>query len=240
MRPMRRLLPLVLSLLLAACGQAAAPAPTAPPAPTVPTVGELLAAPTPGRVTTIGYLFASPEGALLVDTLHLTGADAPAPLADDGLWLGEGAQLPPDAPITQVGPTSYAIVEASGLLEGPGQYGPGGRYRYRLVAPALEARSARDLTIALLLENSALYHGQPVRVRGQLLSSPGTALLIERLGPGGVPDASARQVKLASVPADPALGALQTAGGGRVTYGPVEVIGVWRADRLYPLAIVPG
>ncbi|HMQ32060.1 MAG TPA: hypothetical protein PKD53_15130 [Chloroflexaceae bacterium] len=236
---MRRLLTLVIPLLLAACGGPAAPAPAAPPAPTVPTIGELLAAPAPGPVEAVGYLFSSPGGALLVEALRLAGAGAPAPLDSAGIWLGEAPPLPPDA-LTRAGEVSYAVVAAAGRLEGPGQYGPGGRYSYSLAEPVIEARPPRDLTIPLLLGNSALYEGQAVRVRGQLLASPGTALLIESLGPGGVPDASALQVKLAAIPADPALATLQRSGDGRVTYGPVEVVGVWRAGRLYPLSIVPG
>lgn len=237
MAAMRRLLPLLLIALLAACARQAARdgAPTPPPAPTLPLVAEILAGPTPGPVRTIGYLFAGPEGAALVGAMRLGGAGAPAPLDDDGIWLG-AAPLPAGEAAA-----GYTIVEASGRLEGPGRFGPGGRYSFSLAEPALKPRAARDLSIALLLENSGLYEGQPVRVRGQLLTSPDTALLVESLGAGGVPDARARQVKLAAAPADPAVAAsLQRSGSGRVSYGPVEIVGIWRAGRLYPLAARPG
>lgn len=234
---MRPLLALLLVLLAACAPQAAPAAPTPPPAPTTPLVEEILAGPTPGPVRTIGYLLAGPEGAALVGALRTGGAGAPAPLSEDGIWLG-AAPLPEG--VAQ-GAAGFSIVEAAGRLEGPGQYGPGGRYSYSLAEPALEARSARDLTIALLLENSGLYEGQPVRVRGQLLTSPDTALLVESLGAGGVPDANARQVKLAAAPADPSVAAaLRQSGEGRVSYGPVEIVGIWRAGRLYPLAVTPG
>lgn len=235
---MRSLLPLFLALLLTACASqpTRAPGPTPPPGPTTPLVEEILAGPTPGPIRTIGYLLAGPEGAALVGPLRTGGVGAPAPLSDGGIWLG-AAPLPADAAAAQ-GPV---IVEAAGRLEGPGQFGPDGRYSYSLAEPALEARTPRDLTIALLLENSGLYEGQPVRVRGQLLLSPDTALLVESVGAGGVPDASARQVKLGPMPADPALAAaLGGPGVGRVSYGPAEIIGIWRAGRLYPLAVTPG
>lgn len=238
--PMRRLLPLLL-LVLAACSGQGAAGTIPPPAPTLPTVGELLAAPAPGSITLIGYLLDTPDGAVLVDGLRLMGADAPAPLDAEGIWLGPTPPLGDAVPLTRVGALGYAIVEATGTLEGPGQYGPGGRYRYALGGPAVEARSARELTIPLLLANSALYEGQPVRVRGQLLSSPGAALLVERIGEGGVPDDTALQVKLAVAPRDPVFTAtLHRSADGRIGFGPAELTGIWRAGRLYPLAAVPG
>ncbi len=244
MAPMRPLLTLLLAVLLAACAPQAARdsagAGAPPPAPTVPVVDEILAGATPGPIRTIGYLFAGPEGAALVGALRLGGAGAPAPLGKDGIWLG-ASPLPGDPPQIVAGAASYTMVEAVGRLEGPGRYGPGGRYSYSLAEPALEPRAARDLTIALLLENSGLYEGQPVRLRGQLLTSPDTALLVESLGAGGVPDAGARQVKLSAAPADPAVAAaLSQSGAGRVSFGPVEIVGIWRAGRLYPLAVTPG
>lgn len=231
---------LLLLLLLGACSAQQALAPTPPPAPTLPTVAELLAGGPSGPVRAVGYLLITTEGAALVDGLRLIGPDAPAPLEAGGIWLGQGASLAPDAPMTEAGDTRYAIVEAAGELEGPGQYGPGGSYSFAMADPQLEVRTARDLSIPLLLGNSALYEGQPVRLRGQLLASPGTALLVESLGAGGVPDAAALQVKLAAAPADPQLlAALRQSEDGRVVYGPVEVVGVWRTGRLYPLAVVP-
>jgi hypothetical protein len=234
---MRQTLTLALLLILAACGGRQAPAPTPPPAPTVPSVGEILAAPTPGLVRTVGYMLSTPDGAALVDGLRLTGPGAPEPLGAGAIWLGRAPALPAEPPPTTAGELSYVIVEAAGRLEGPGSYGPGGRYSYALAEPALKARSPRDLTLPLLLSNSGLYEGQPVRLQAQLLVSPGTALLIERLGPGGVPEAQALQVKLAAPPDEVALSGLQ--GAGRVRYGPVEVVGLWRAGTLYPMAISP-
>ncbi len=224
-------------MLLTACGREAAAPPAPPAAPTLPTVGEILARPTPGAITTVGYLFTTSEGAALVDGLRLSGAGAPAAIDASAIWLGPAPTLSAGG-LTTAGAVGYAIVEATGRLEGPGQYGPGGRYSYSLADPVLSARSARDLRIALLLANSSLYEGQPVRLSGQLLLSPDTALLVESMGAGGVPDANALQVKLAIPPRDPSLAAALK-GNGRVSYGPVEIIGLWRGGRLYPLAVSP-
>lgn len=240
MAPMRRLMVFALALILAGCGSAPGGQPTPPPAPTLPAVGEIIAGPTPGPVRAVGYLFVTPDGAALVDGLRLAGPGAPAPLGDAGLWLGATPALPAEPPLTTVGEAAYGVAEAEGRLEGPGQYGPGGRFAYALAEAVVRPRSARDLSIALLLGNSALYEGQPVRLKGQLLVSADSALLVERLGPGGVPAAAALQVKLARVPDKTTLARLIQAGEGRVSYGPAEVIGIWRNGRLYTLAVTPG
>jgi hypothetical protein len=240
MAPMRLLLTFALALLVAGCGAAPRAQPTLPPAPTLPAVGEIIAGPTPGPVRMVGYLIVTPDGAALVDGLRLVGPGAPAPLAEGGIWIGATPALPAEPPLTTAAGIAYVVAEADGRLAGPGRYGPGGRFAYALAEPVVRPRSARDLTIALLLANSALYEGQPVRVRGQILATPDSALLIESLGPGGVPAAAALQVKLARGPDAATLAGLALAGEGRVSYGPVEVIGIWRAGRLYPLAISPG
>jgi hypothetical protein len=78
-----------------------------------------------------------------------------------------------------------------------------------------------------------------VRLQGQLLASDDSALLVERLGAGGVPEGSALQVKLAIPPPDSvALASLRPAGDGSIRFGPVEITGLWRAGRLYPLSVV--
>lgn len=240
MAPMRLLIVMAFALALASCGGADPPPPTPPPAPTLPAVGEILAGATPGPIRAVGYLIVTPDGAAMVDGLRLVGPGAPAPLDEGGIWLGATPPLPPEPTLTTGGGVAYVVAEVDGRLEGPGQYGPGGRYAYSLAEPVVRPRSARDLTIALLLANSGLYEGQPVRVSGQLLATAGSALLIERIGPGGVPDDQALQVKLARAPDKATLAGLTQGGEGRVSYGPAEVIGIWRAGRLYPLAVIPG
>ena len=235
---MRRLLPLLITLLLAACGPARQRPPTPPPAPTAPAVGEILAAPSAGQVRLVGYLYITPEGAALVDSLSFS-AGTPAPVDADGLWLGELPTLPDSVPLGEAGGVRYAIVTAEGTLEGPGTFGPQGTYSYRLAEPRLEPMSVRDLSMRLLLDNSGLYAGQPVRLQGQLLANADGAVLVERLGSGGVPEASALQIKLAPTTHDRALlDQLSLAGNRDVRFGPVEVTGIWRSSRLYPLSVI--
>lgn len=234
-------LTLLLLVLLVACGDTRRTTVTPPPAPTAPAIGELLTAPGPGPVRTFGYLWITPDGAALLDGLSLTATGAPTPLDAGGLWLDELPPLPAEPPLSTAGPVRYGIVAATGTLDGPGQFGPGGTFRYRLLSPALEPLGLRDLTIPLLLENSGLYAGQAVRLRGELLMSRDSAVLVERLGPGGVPAAEARQVKLAAPPRDEALLArLQRGASEGVRFGPVQITGLWQGGRLYPLAVEAG
>ena len=232
MAHMHRLLPLTLLILLVACTEQATVVPSPLPLPTLPLVAEVLAAPTPGQRTVVGILLVTPEGSVLADQIQL-GAAEPLPLNGQALWLGVTPALPRASPSAPDG----LIVEASGKLVGPGAYGPDGRYRYALEQTTLVPRTVRDLSIALLLANSALYEGQPVRVQGELLTSPDSALLVEQLGSGGVPAAGALQVKLAAPPRDPALAAgLHTSVNGRTSFGPIELMGFWRGGKLFPLS----
>ncbi|NCC34677.1 MAG: hypothetical protein EOM24_22080, partial [Chloroflexia bacterium] len=204
------------------------------PAPTVPVVGEILAEPQPGAIQTIGLLVLSAEGALLTDGLSVSGT-TPQPLGPGLIWLDEVPPLPIEPAPVAVGELSYLVVEVRGILEGPGTFGPAGAYAYRLNSPTLTPRSSRDLTIDLLLRNSALYSGQPIRILGELLASPQSALLVERLGPGGVPADNTRQIKLSDPLRDKAVRQqLTTSNDGRIVFGPVEILGIWRNTTLYP------
>jgi hypothetical protein len=226
---------IMLLLLLAGCGGQAATS-TAASGMLLPPVGEVLADPPTGHVATIGYLFINGEGAALVDGLRLI--DQPAPLDATGLWLGATPDLPADTLITVAGEVRYLIVEARGRLDGPGSFGPEGRYRYQLAEAELLPQTPRTLSIGLLLANSERYEGQTVQIEGQLLTTSDSALLVERIGEGGVPDNAALQVKLEAPPRDEALAArLRRSADGRVTFGSVEITGLWRAGRLYPLAV---
>ncbi|NCC31866.1 MAG: hypothetical protein EOM24_07555 [Chloroflexia bacterium] len=226
-----------LLLLLAACSSEPTPAPTILPAPTVPVVGEILAQPQPGAIQTIGLLVLSAEGALLTDGLSVSGA-RPQPVGPALIWLDQVPPLPPEPEPVRLGELSYLVVEARGILEGPGTFGPAGAYAYRLTSPTLISRSSRDLTIDLLLRNSALYSGQPIRLSGELLASPQSALLVERLGPGGVPADNARQIKLSDPLRDEAVRQqLTTSNDARIVFGSVEILGIWRNTTLYPLII---
>jgi hypothetical protein len=242
MAPMRVLLPpllIVLFALLAGCGPAGLPAaPTAAPAPTLPAIRELLAEPVAGQAGAFGYLYVTEAGAALVDGLSFGPAGVPAPVDDAGIWLEPAPALPADAPLAEAGGARYGVAVARGALEGPGAFGPDGAYRYRLAAAEVEPLSVRELSIPLLLGNPTLYEGQAVRLQGQLLAGPDSALLVERIGAGGVPEDSALQLKLAIPPPDAAAVArLRPAGNGDIRFGPVELTGLWRGGRLYPLSI---
>lgn len=233
---MRRLISILLLLLLAACG-GQANTESSLSSPSLPTIGELLlAGPALGQVATVGYLLIDEDGAALVDGLHMR--DPPVPLDDLGVWLGAVPSLPEDAAISVAGATQYLLVEARGRLEGPGSFGPDGRYRYRLVDGELHPREPRMLTIIELLAGSERYEGHAVQVEGHLLATPDSALLVELLGEGGVPDNDARQLKFVAPPRDVAIiPGMQRSADQRVIYGPVEVVGLWRDGRMHALAI---
>ncbi len=233
---MRYLVLFVLSLSLVACGGVS---PTATPVAlaSVPLISELLADPPPGPVHSFAYLVRGPDGPFLAERL---GPEGPLSETTGQLWLETLPPLPEDTPFAQSGTLRYTLVELWGQLEGPASYGPEGRYAYRLVEAQLVPRSAPEVHMPLLLSNSRLYENQPVRLVAQLLRTPDSALLVEQLGPGGVPEAGALQIKLVPSPYDPALSAaLAGTPDGRISFGPVEVVGLWRAGRLAPLLVRP-
>jgi hypothetical protein len=223
---------------LAGCGAQSGPSPVAP-APTLPMVREALASQAGGAFEAIGYLYRTPAGDSLIGALSLGAPGSAVPLADGGqIWLAQPPALPADSTPEAVGGASYIIVRARGQLAPPGAYGPAGAYRYQLSQASLKPLSVRDLTIPLLLSNAPIYSNQPVRISGQLLLSQKTALLIERIGSGGVPDSSALQIKL-SGPIDSAALSAQLTAAGDARFGPVQVIGIWRNGALAPLLIRP-
>lgn len=235
MAPMRHLLILcLLMVLLAACaGAPPPPAPAESPPTAIPLLRDL-----PDRVSgpvmVIGLLYITQDGGLLVDGLSLSAA-TPLPTGAGPIWLG-ALRLPADPPLTDYGAARYGPAQIAGQLEGPGAYGPQGRYRYQIGAPQVELLSVRELDIPLLLSNSGLYERQAIHLSGQLLVSADSALLSERLGQGGVPDATARQVKLAA-PLDDQTLIDRLAGAGAARYGPVQILGLWRDGTLVPLVV---
>lgn len=236
---------LVISFLLVACGgNSQAPRATSalPPAYAYTPLSKLLAAPGGSAVTTAGYFYDMGDGAVLIDHLSFSG-EQPAPLADQSdqqVWLGEVATSELGSNLRTSGSVRYAPLLATGRVEGPGAYGPGGRYQFQLSAPVLSPLSATVVTITGLLSKTLGYDGQFVRVKGNLLVSGENALLVEEIGSGGVPPVLARQVKLAEPVRDKLLLArLTTSGGGKARYGPVEIEGFWRSGELLAFGIMP-
>jgi hypothetical protein len=124
-----------------------------------------------------------------------------------------------------------------GRLAGPGAYGAGEKYRYQLVPANLEPLAVLETSVSDLLDQPASYEGRLVRVVGGLLVRERAGLLVDRLGPGGLPEPKARQIKLRAPLGDPALlGRLKGAAGGPVRFGQVQVEGFWRAGALAPIS----
>lgn len=228
----------ILSLLLLmfvsfGCSAAGADPPT--PVLIDQTVAEALAAPSNEPISIVGYLVEDARGVTLTGAMSLA-ADPPTPLADaPTLWLG--AEPPPTIALEPAGDRTFALVRVVGRLEGPGAFGPAG-LAYRVQEPALSPLSPRAVRLTALLAAASTSENQVLRISGALLNAPGTNLLVENLGPGGVPEAASRQIKVLTPAADPALEA-QLTSGGSVRYGSVEVIGIWRDGAIHALAIVP-
>jgi hypothetical protein len=222
--------------LLAGCAQSSASPPDLASALLVP---EALAQPSRGEVSVVGYLLEDAAGVRLVDGL-VFGREGPRAPSDpaEQLWLGEGPVA--SAGLNAAGAVRYGLALVGGRIEGPGAYGPGGRHRFRLQAPAVRVQVPQEASLETLLKRSSDYTGKPVRVTGSLLARPGAALLLERLGPGGAPAPGARQVKLAGPLREALLPeSLSRSPSGDVRFGVVQVEGVWRNDALTPLAILP-
>jgi hypothetical protein len=234
----------LLALLVTACSDAVpavGPAPQPTPISFTP-IEKILALEAAGReVSTAGYLLVADAGAELVDRVSFSAGATPRPLAgaEARIWLGADIVPSLKGMLRSAGDTRYAIVLARGRLDRPGNYGPGGIYRYQMTAPTLQLLSPEETTIATLIDQSADYDGRVVRVVGALLSRSDSALLIEKIGTGGMPAPKARQIKIQAPIGDKALlDRLQGPPGGAIRYGQVQVEGFWQDGMLVPLSIV--
>ncbi len=226
---MKHWLMLVLALFLSACSSGTVPAtPTA-------------AVAKPGRVTS-AELFADPQrwvgepltvispATLLAE--HAVLVPQLGPPGDAAIWLG-GA-LP--AEVAQALGAGPAVVKAQGELGPPGAYGPDGRYPYQLTITAISVVQPERTTLANLVANRGALDQVLLEVHGTLLSAPPTLLLADQVGPGGVPDAGAAQIKLPALPDQAVLGRLGA--HGSVRYGAVRVIGWLAGGVLTPWLVV--
>lgn len=231
---------------VAACQQAAAPslAPTAPPVG-ITLLSEAIAAGAPSAqqpVTLAGYVFATTQGLTFVSRVAFgpEGSALPAEPAVVRVWLGEQNSVKHSLQLRTAGGVQYAPALVRGALEGPGRYGSAGAYTYQMSTPAIEAWSPVETTVGELLDQPQAYVGRLVRINGGLLVRDGVGLLVDRLGPGGIPEQKARQIKLRGAINEEALLAhLKRSAGGLVYFGQVQVEGVVRAGLLVPLAIIP-
>jgi hypothetical protein len=192
------------------------------------------------HITTIGYLLAETRGMRLVDAVSFAGA-APEALTppDQQIWCGDGGQQVQGTLLSR-GELRYAIVLADGVLEGPGTFGPDGAFRWQLRSARLRAIAPLETSIGALLDGGPAYARRLVRINGHLLLGAGSAVLIDKLGAGGIPEPGARQVKLRSRQRDQALEArLQTLGDGTLRTGLVQVEGYMLDGALTVLALQP-
>ena len=224
---------MVLTVLTACSGTAATEAPAA--AATIVPFDLALGA--PGASSTFAaYLLLDSSGARLVGGLRFSNNAAPTPIdaPERQVWL-ETVDDTLTASAQQAGETRYLGVLARGTLESPN-----GAAGYRLRNPVLTPLKWQETTVVTLAEAPAPFANAAVRVTGVLMTTASEALLIEQVGPGGVPDPTARQIKLAGPLRDAALLADLTATpGGAVRYGMVQVEGVWYGGKLVPLGIRP-
>ena len=241
-------LSVVLALvLLVACSDASAPAQLpATPTPLVFTpIGDALVQgmpPSGADTTTVGYIFVDGAGARLLDGLSFSAGPEPQPLSDatTQIWLDTSVADTLGNVLRTAGAVRYAAVVARGRLEGPGAYGPEGSYRYHMRDAHVEPLAPQETTIGGLLDNSAAYNGRFVRIIGALLARADSALLVDRLGSGGLPAPETRQIKLRGPLRDTALlSRLQGASGGTIHFGQVQVEGVWHGGALTPLSVSP-
>jgi hypothetical protein len=231
------LLPL---LLLAGCGPGEAARGPGAALPSFLLVEEAIARPELATGAVAGYLMAEAGGELLAPGLS-SGPDGLRPTGSERerIWIERPATAGTPGAMPAPG-QRFVLAVVSGRLEGPGAYGPAGAYRFRIIEPRVTVVTPRETTVAGLLERPEAFAGRAVRVNGALLASPASALLVERLGPGGVPEADARQLKLARpLPLEALPESLQRSPSGDVRFGLVQVEGFWREGALTPLAILP-
>jgi hypothetical protein len=234
-------------LLLVACGEVSSP-PELPPTPTplafIPIDDALgLKLPASGaNITTMGYIVVDEAGARLLSGLSFSAGATPQPLsgADRQIWLGADTVGTLGGLLQRAGAVQYAVVLASGHLNGPGAYGPAGSYRYQMTSPRLQRLAPEETSIATLLDKSTAYEGRLVRVVGGLLARADSTVLVEHLNAGGLPQPGTRQIKLRSPLRDKALlDRLKSTSNGAIHFGQVQVEGFWRSGALTPLSLLP-
>jgi hypothetical protein len=193
------------------------------------------------EVTTASYILIDNSGMVLVDGLTFAADGTPHPLSNGAIqiWLGAEAGKMAKGALRTAGGLQYGTVRVRGHLEGPGAYGTGGKYRYQLIPSAIEPVAAQETTVAELLDHPSSYQDRLVRVVGGLLARDSSALLVDHLGAGGLPEPKARQVKLRTPLQDQELlNRLKLTSAGAIRFGQVEVEGLWHNGVIEPLSIV--
>jgi hypothetical protein len=192
------------------------------------------------QVTTAGYLIVDRTGAALLDGLSFAADGTPQRFDNPNqIWLGAGIKASIKGQLRAAGTLMFAPALVRGRLEGPGAYGPDRSYQYQIAGPSIEVIAAQETTISDLLDHSASYESRLVRLIGGLIARDSSALLVDQLGPGGLPMPKARQIKLRAPIRDRALlGRLKGLPGGSIRFGQVQIEGFWRSGALIPLSII--
>jgi hypothetical protein len=176
-------------------------------------------------VTVIAPIWQTEAGHSLVPALDLDAQGGFQPLAgEQGGVAVEGLELKGlhDQPAG-----SYGVSRVTGEVRVDGQ---GAR---RIVEAQGKVVAPIALGLRELLVNSEVYEGQVIAVEASLLLNSSSALLVDGVGPGGVPTADSRQLKLAEPAPDvPVLRRLEGAAGQTVVRSQVSVVGLWRDGRL--------
>src|SRR5260221_1921652 len=117
------------------------------------------------------HLIVDRAGALLADGLSFAADGTPHLLDNTNqIWLGVGIETTVKAQLRASGALQFATARVHGRLEGSGTYGPSGNYHYQIVGPNIEVIAAQETTISDLLDHSAGYENQLVRLVGSLIA----------------------------------------------------------------------
>jgi hypothetical protein len=214
---------IVAALLLVGCG---GPRPGPTPQSNIVTLPRIVAGEFDGqRVTVLAAYYERGSAPLLVEMISLEEAAGPTPLLASPNHAVAMSEVPAGAMSERSG-ARYGIVQTTGLVTA-------GQPR-RIEVESTKVISPTQVRLDALKGGG--FENIVVRVEGALLSKPGSLLLIEAIGPGGIPEGTADQVKVLAPASDIALlGKLQGPAGGEIRYGQIEAVGLWSKGVLHLL-----
>jgi hypothetical protein len=224
---------------LTACATPTTPTPVMLPLPTAIPFTPFDSLPQQGQVTLVGYLLITNGSAILAPAASV-GGTAPEALGNSNtrIWCGDATNLTLAGVLTTTGTAQHALVLASGILDPPGNYGSNGIFAHQLRNPQIQVVAPQEATVSDIRANMEIYRQRVVRVVGWLVLTSDSAVLIDKLGDGGMPAPNAVSLKLHHVPDDPAISAgLQNASGGSVRYGQVQIEGAISDGALIPVTM---
>lgn len=225
-------------LILVAC-QSAAPTPPPTPSParteiTLP-ITSLIAEPqrwSGQRIRLIAPVLVSDDERLITpllvsDTQTLDDTQRAATI-----WL---AQPLPQSVQDQLD-SGAGLLQIGGTLSPPGAYGRDQAFSYQFTSDRAVLIEPERTTLANLAANPRALDRILLRVEGTLLIRQSSALLVDRVTSGGVPERDAREIKLQAQTIPPAIIA-QFKQSGDVRWSSVDVIGWWQDGAFTPLSV---